>query len=474
MDETTAANSVEGVFLSSLLANPSAIVDCVAIVKPEDFAWTSCRILFTSMLECFRKFDRFDLPTLRVFCGEKLANYGGMSWVLEVYENGASGVMAEEFARQVAKDASKRRFLGGLEEARISVEGDAPFDEAIRRVPIPAVSGRCDTFDVEEMARETVKQSEGLSSGWPRFDEYSGVRFRGGDLVVAAGRTGHCKTTFLVNLFFNWMAAAFRDRERLLFYSCEEPKVRIYHRLLALVCGNTEYPSTKMSGLIAFHGGITGTPGAVSGSHDALKQFADALVVVHEPEWSIREIIRDADERCTASKVRAIFVDYLQRIPPQAGTRYHRRDLEIAAVARGLKNLASRRGVPVIVGAQVNRKNIEDGGKMPEGDYGSPAVVGALKALRPKLHQLREGGSEQEADVVLGLHSWRADYAEDDEKEHTVPIETRLDIGTLKERYGASGRWASMRFNSITGRIEDAERNERAKGYAGDGRADLA
>ena len=63
------------------------------------------------------------------------------------------------------------------------------------------------------------------------------VRFNPGELAVLGGRTGHGKTSMLLGLLLQWLDQASEEgTDRLfLFYSVEEPEVRIYHRLLSLL-----------------------------------------------------------------------------------------------------------------------------------------------------------------------------------------------------------------------------------------------
>jgi replicative DNA helicase len=154
-------------------------------------------------------------------------------------------------------------------------------------------------------------------------------------------------------------------------------------------------------------------------------------------------------------------VDYLQRIPPPADGAFDRRDIEVSQVARALKALAVDVAAPVLVGAQINRQAVAEAGKLPSGDYRDADVQETLRARRPKLHQLREGGSEQEADLVLGLMNYAADYEQDREAPTThletvaVPPVTRLDVGVLKSRYGRQGSWAKLAFHGRSGLIRD-------------------
>jgi replicative DNA helicase len=81
-----------------------------------------------------------------------------------------------------------------------------------------------------------------------------------------------------------------------------------------------------------------------------------------------------------------VVLDYLQLM--QAGGRYENRNLEIAAITRGLKQLAKELNVPVIALSQLSRQ--------PERRAGDH---------RPQLADLRESGSiEQDADVVMFIY----------------------------------------------------------------------
>jgi len=155
-------------------------------------------------------------------------------------------------------------------------------------------------------------------------------------------------------------------------------------------------------------------------------------------------------------------VDYLQRVSPPAGS-FDRRDIEISAVTRQFKALAVDLDAPVVAAAQIGRQAVEDSRKLPPGDYFDPRVQDALRLRRPQLHHLREGGSEQEADLVLGLLNYRADYQEDlsdAAASSPIPNVTRLEVGTLKNRYGTPGRWVSLAFDGRYGLLRNPFLNE--------------
>ena len=81
-----------------------------------------------------------------------------------------------------------------------------------------------------------------------------------------------------------------------------------------------------------------------------------------------------------------------------------------------------------------------------------------IKGARPLLSHLREGGAEQEADLVLGLLNYAADFQTDTEEEsRAVPEVTRLEVGSLKNRGGIPGRWTSLAYYGRSNYIRDPE-----------------
>src|SRR5690625_47608 len=122
-----------------------------------------------------------------------------------------------------------------------------------------------------------------------------------------------------------------------------------------------------------------------------------------------------------------IFIDYLQLLQPDGS--YERRDLEVGAMTRELKQFALQHEVPVVLLSQLSR-NVE-----------------SRKNNRPILSDLRESGNiEQDADVVLFLH--RDDYYGGSRCEVSD-----MDVIVAKHRNGPTGSVA-VRFDRECGRFE--------------------
>jgi replicative DNA helicase len=306
-------------------------------------------------------------------------------------------------------------------------------------------------FSVARLEKESRGLLSGLSTGWQALDEVD-VRLHGGELAILAARTGHGKTTALVNLLDNLTEEA--EDDVVLFFSLEEPEVRVFHRLLALRTAKQGRPWTVnlvRDRLLGLDGEFEDED-ALDEALAHLKAKENALRIIYRPAWTPERIGAYVADVARERKVRAVLVDYLQRVRP--GLEGRRRDEEVSHIARTLRAVAVDTGAPLVVGAQINREAAKRG-DLDGAQWGTKTAMDALRKKRPQLHELREGGSEQEAEIVLGLHNWRADYQEDMDERTLPPGATRLEVGVLKNRYGTVGKWAPLAFEAENGLIRD-------------------
>jgi len=137
----------------------------------------------------------------------------------------------------------------------------------------------------------------------------------------------------------------------------------------------------------------------------------------------------------------------------------------VSTVARNFKSLAVDLRIPVVVGAQINRQAVYESRIIPGSNEDKSKIQDALRARRPQLHQLREGGSEQEADLVLGLMNYNTDYADEQVEFNNSQGNGRsgpskLEVGTLKNRYGPANRWVTLAFDGRYSLIRSVEPGE--------------
>lgn len=378
----------------------------------------------------------------------------------------------QKSAARKAEEERKRTLSARLKKALDAVSEDKDPQEvsllleavhdSMRTKPVASPP----VFSVDRLERESRVTPAGKPSGWAVLDLLE-VFFNPGELAVIGARTGHCKTSSLVGLLVNWAKAAKGD-EVLVFYSQEEPEVRVFHRLLSLLAvdAGSGWTTAEVRDFLRSpfsRGSFFGWPDtkALEKAKETLRAWEDRLLVVSRPAWTVEDLEAHARELADRRTVGAVLVDYLQRVPPPPG-RYDRRDIEVSTVARRLKALAVDLKVPVVVGAQVNREAVpvNYGEKLAGKSYEEAKKI--IRAARPDLSHLREGGAEQEADLVLGLLNYAGDYRTDadEEMERRVPDVTRLEVGALKNRYGVPGRWAALAFEGRFNLIRDPDSTE--------------
>jgi DNA primase catalytic core len=359
--------------------------------------------------------------------------------------------------RELERAEAELRDAARALEADLGKPGADPFTLAAaygKRLAV--VQGRTDDtpppFNVDGLLRELANTSEGLASGWAALDAL-GVRFRPKELAVLGARTGHGKTSALVHLLETWLGAKLEGP--LVFFSHEEPPELVLCRLLARMADGWTFAEVRDYCRSPLSRDRWPTPKALRDAQERLRAAEDRLVLVHRPGWSASRVAAYAHELAETRGVGAVLVDYLQRLPSEG--KADRRDIEVSATGRTLKSLAVDLSVPVVVGAQINREaipakyqdNVRD--KLKGG--GLTAALEYMRAARPDLHQLREGGSEQEADLVLGLMNYAADLRTEADSDHET---TRFEVGVLKNRYGRTGQWAALSFLADRGRFTEA------------------
>ena len=327
------------------------------------------------------------------------------------------------------------------------------------------------TFLVDDLIADLANTTTGIPTGWQALDSI-GVQFRPKELALLAARTGHGKTSALVNIAMRMLehAAFTRSTRPMLYYSHEEPPEHIFCRLVALLALRPIEPWTVSEIREHFSGQRGEKAHTLRNEADfaqldaavaKLKSLESMVVVVHRPAWTAADIAEHARTIAKDRGVGGVFIDYLQRIP--VVPPLHARDQEIALTGRTLKTLAIDVGAPVVAGAQVDRDVIPEGyqDKVRKAASGSIAdAIEVMKAARPDLNHLREGGSEQEADLILGLMNFAADL-----RVEATAVQASTDhyeIGVLKNRYGPTGKWADLSYSGASGRIADVGATESA------------
>jgi replicative DNA helicase len=165
------------------------------------------------------------------------------------------------------------------------------------------------------------------------------------------------------------------------------------------------------------------------------------LFIDDSPNPTLLEVASKSRRLKAEKGLSLLVLDYLQLM--QAGGKYENRNLEIAAISRGLKQLAKELEMPVIALSQLSRQPERRGG-----DH------------RPQLADLRESGSiEQDADIVAFVYRDEVYNPTDDNRGLA-----ELIIG--KNRHGETGT-VEMVFIGETTTFKSRAQDAYGGGYGG-------
>jgi RNase P subunit RPR2 len=231
-------------------------------------------------------------------------------------------------------------------------------------------------------------------------------------------------------------------------------------------CGASYRPETYQ-GLASYHGEKHCSdcqsilvPGASEQERlrEATRRLRRTAIVWDDRRCAPAELatrVREVQERAEAGKlvardgtvfpkgkVRAVMVDYLQKLPAPPGATNRSLQLEVADVSMGLvENVAKGCDVAVIALAQINR------------------LVDKQKDARPTLADIREAGDiEQDADEIIAIH--REQYR----LREKTPVEYQniAEFIHLKGRGGLDAELPPARMWFVAGKFHSLPPDERA------------
>ena len=422
--------------LGAVLLRNAVLSDVSAIVDPRDFYRDAHRRILEKMLALATRSEAIDLVTLRSELSRagELDEVGGPAYISALVDGVPHSTNAEHYAGIVRECADRRRVIdtgrkleaAAFDNDRSTTEIlDGAQQDLLALTERQAARGfisldavlRDQTMPMLDRAFASKTGVTGIPTGFDDLDSF----LRGlqpGDLVLVGARSSTGKTSFVTEMMrhiavhsglpsglFSLEMSAGAIGGRLLIAQAQIDG----HRLLGGVLPDHEWPrvSSAMSVLSGAPIHIDGTPN-----------------------------ITVAEMRARARRLRAehglslVVVDYVQLM--NGTQRAETRNLELAAISRGLKALAKELELPVVVLSQLNR------------------ATEARPGGRPQISDLRDCGAlEQDADVVLLLHREEL-YRPSDENRGIV------EVIIAKHRNGPTGsvrlRWIAreMRFENLT------------------------
>lgn len=336
---------------------------------------------------------------------ENIKDYANKRKILQFLNKSAAQAMNGRRAKDVLADLMTE--IAGVDIFGAQDEYTSPIGDAVSEAydwAIAAANGKI----------------LGVKTGLNALDKIIKNLFAGNFYIIAArpkqGKTGLLGTVAL------FVARVLK--KRVAIFSLEMSKMQVAFRLIAQVA-NLDLDRVIEGKL----------------EPEEWEKFKSAADIVHKLPIVINDMsaIDIVQIRQTARKIKAeggldlVIMDYVQLAGSDEG-KYDRRDLEVAAVSRGLKHLARELDVPVLAAAQLSRKVEERSDK------------------RPLISDLRESGSlEQDADAVMFIY--RPEHYENGKR----PGEA--DIIVAAQRNGPAGT-AEVQFQANVVRFGNLARDE--------------
>ena len=385
------AKSAEMCVIGAILIDEKALANVIQTLKPEHFYFDELKAAYQAILELSSEGKSIDFVSVlkklvaEGFYDEKQAK----QMLLECANLVPSISQSEAYAKTVVDSFKARK----LREIGTRLAFDGVFAENVNEVAEGIMS---DLYEVvSEQHKKQLKTVgdigtqvfEGYSNDGQDLENRSHTGFSqldeilkgmsAGNLIILAARPKLGKTAFALSIAENIA----KSGKTVAFYSLEMESSEIYERLLSKMA------QIPMNTLIDRRFKDKRRPQKVRA--EEINKIAESIDEIYSLPIKIND-----NPACTVNDVRLesrlvkdlglIVIDYLQLM--RSTKRFENRNLEVGAICRELKCLASELGVPILCLSQLNRTSDE--------------------STRPSPSELRDSGSiEQDANKVILMWS---------------------------------------------------------------------
>lgn len=383
------SEEAERAVLAGALLAPHRLPVISGRLLADDFYSERHRLLYQAMLDLVAINSPVDIRTVqaRLEQQKQFEAAGGLAYIASLDLDLPDLSRIEQYVEIVKERSVRRRLIhacseitrdcmdGGVEAEIALAKAEKVVlelgEQAISRgfVPLATILGEIQ----EELEDQPGSTFTGIPTGFHDFDRMTHGLNRG-NLIIIAGRPGMGKTSLALNMAQH---VAIREKRPVGVFSLEMSQQELAFRVL---CGESGIGFKRMR---AGHMSQQQWRDVVR----TIRQTQDAPLFIDDSANPTLLEINSKARRLKAEKgLDLVIIDYLQLM--QAGGRYENRNLEIAAISRGLKQLAKELAIPVIALSQLSRQPERRGN-----DH------------RPQLSDLRESGSiEQDADLVAFVY----------------------------------------------------------------------
>ena len=417
--------------IGCMMLEPRSIATAVEILRPQHFYVKNHRVAFQAIAKLAE-----DGPVDSIRIGNYLRDENliegdsAVMFVADTMTEATIPAMVEQHSNYI-KDQWRQRaliyklheHLGASQKGSTSV--DAVIDAISQDLTELSDEGvdngpRAASDDVDEMDAMLKTYDRGIPTAFNDLTRIIGG-YRGGDVLVLAGRTSMGKTALAVKLVHHM---AFELKQPVLFNTLEMSRTQILLRLCAL--------DAKMSSFHLLNGDLDDKEKA---DYEAAKErLRTAPIFIDDTSGlSIGAARYRARAMKRQHKIKVMVNDYLQ-IFTYDGKALYSREQEVARIADGFKAIAKDLDLCVLCLAQLSRETEK------------------RKGNKPQLSDLRESGAiEQMADVVGFIH--RPEYYSTDYDPEIGDVAGKAFIYIEKHRNGETGE-VELYWNKGTASFE--------------------
>ena len=396
------ACDLEANLIGGVLNYPDLFSTISPLVEPDQFAENVHGMIWQAMRDLIADGGRVAVITIV----SKLGNteiYNGVTLSAYLAKCLAEHVcvpnVAADFAKQVREAWALRRAVEISEtmKAEASRPGANPkilisevmqaFDDTRARLDTcftgfkPMDNIAVSVMDAMAFGMQHGSDPKAIRTGIADLDNRLGGGFRGGQLIIVAGRPGMGKTSVAVSL--SRQSASLGSP--IGFHSMEMPAEQIGSRFIA----DQAFGRTNVTANQILQGHLRDRDGevAIEAAREiaALPLYIDDTSSLTVGDISARAYSLADRFMKRGMKLKSIYIDYLKFV--RSSDRYRgQRHYEVGEITTGLKSLAKELDIAVVLLAQLNRQ------------------VETRDDKRPQLSDLRESGDiEPDADTVIFL-----------------------------------------------------------------------
>ncbi len=364
--------------------------------------------IFDAMVEVAKKDQSIDVVTVTAQLGDRIAGVGGVSYLSDLAGSVPTTANIKNYESLIFESYRKRK------TKKMALEyAENPDDEslhalinqlgAISETGVQREEKSTDDYLIEivdDMSSSPEKSVKGFKTGFTDFDSMTGG-LQPEDLIIIAARPSVGKTAFALNIASGHCSNGGTSH----VFSLEMGTKSLLQRMISS-SGNIDGQKWRS---------MTFSNEDYSKAIKAIGLISNWNINIHDQKRSIHDIraaVRQAVHRNPDEK-HLVIIDYLQLLAP-AG-RHERRDLEVGAMTRDLKLLATELKIPIVLLSQLSRG------------------VEQRQDKRPLQSDLRDSGNiEQDADVIGFLY--RDDYYDKESQSQNI-----IEIILSKQRNGPTG-----------------------------------